>query len=139
MRFSKLLSAAFLVFTLSSCMVRDYEDFGDGYCWCDGRIHHESANNKVIVNTHSSNHNYNSTYIVAEQIPNERYFESDLDVYYAPEIRDSVRREFEKEKAMGVCYWIINKKTHQVYGPLTKEDYVHKRDSLKVKLWLWLD
>lgn len=47
--------------------------------------------------------------------------------------RDSVNQWIDKIRKLKECYWIIQKRTKKVYGPLTKREYDRLCDKLDVK------
>ena len=132
---------ACLVLLLASCR-HDYVAYNDGYIWLNRGLYTESPNQtiQIVVHPNVTAVVEDRDYISAKQVPDRRSFDVEYKYWYQEGAeRDSAVVSFRKSCDLGVCYWIINKKTHQVYGPLTKEEYVHKRDSLKVKLWPTLD
>ena len=49
------------------------------------------------------------------------------------EEKDSLFIQFAKLKEMKYCYWIINKETNQVIGPMRKSEFDRKCEELHVK------
>ncbi len=81
-------------------------------------------------------------YILAYQIPDiaecfeitDGMFDSEAcDSVEWIHYRDSVNQWIDKIRKLKECYWIIQKRTKKVYGPLTKKEYDRLCDKLDVK------
>jgi len=129
----------FLTILFSACQQIYPLNLGDGY-----KIEYDpnsyfiitDTNNTVVVNGHITKFTYDSTFIVMEQMP--VYKNNEL-------IIDKVDSLYEKNKLR--FYWILNKKEKcvssfdslnmcarysNVYGPFTKNEYLQKREELKI-------
>jgi hypothetical protein len=76
------------------------------------------------------NYDYDDTYIIAYQV-------YDGSVYYdscqRPEEKDSLRIQFKRLEEMKHCYWIINKETGKIIGPMKKNEFDLKCETLSVR------
>ena len=75
---------------------------------------------------------YDDIYIIVYQVydGSESYL---VPVNQMAEEKDSLFKQFAMLKEMKHCYWIINKETGQVTGPMRKADFGKKCKELHVK------
>lgn len=155
-KFSILL----LGFIFSSCLnVVDYIDLGYNYAWLYNKtiVKYIEKNDSTIVwrdyviRPEVINFDDDDRYIVAYQVYSSltRYYYSDtseeedsifVDVYFKDDGElvkvpqpDSLVAQYEKIKELKKCYWIIDKKTDKVMGPMAKEEFDRQCKALHVK------
>lgn len=76
------------------------------------------------------NYDYDDRYIIAYQV----YDGSDwYSTHQIEEIKDSLFLQFAKLREIKHCYWIIDKETGEVMGPLRKNEFDKKCLELDVK------
>lgn len=51
--------------------------------------------------------------------------------------RDSFLRQYKKIKQLKYCYWIIDKGTGKIWGPMRKKEFDKKCELLNVKAKMW--
>ena len=127
-----------LCYLFTSCTgVGFYIDLGNHYAWLEERMIVKITEEKetslhfdILIRPQVLNFNYDDKYIIAYQVyDGSPYY--DLD--YMTEERDSLLIQFEKLKIIKKCYWIVNKDSGLVIGPLRKEEFVNKCKELHVK------
>ena len=122
---------------LTSCLGVFYIDLGNHYAWLEDRIivkiKEEKANSlfyDLLIRPQVLNYDYDNKFIIAYQI----YDGSDwYNSNKRAEEKDSLFIQFAKLKEMKYCYWIINKETNQVIGPMRKSEFDRKCEELHVK------
>lgn len=122
----------------TSCSVGVYHnDLGNQYAWIENRmivkIKGETSKSlwyEPIVHPQVLNYASDDKYVIAYQVydGSEYYFVSAID-----ENRDSLLLLYSQLKEMRYSYWIINKETDQVMGPMRKIDFDSKCKELHVK------
>ena len=129
------------VLLLSGCH-GDFSNLGDGYVYVNGEIGKRESGGglgyfpyKSLVPVHVMNYNYDSKYVIVYQIPEIDWFDDKK--RYAPQKDiDSLQSLYKKMIAIRHCYWIICKQDGKVYGPLNKEEFALKCDSMNCNLYL---
>ena len=122
---------------LTSCLGVFYIDLGNHYAWLEDRIivkiKEETENSlsyDLLIRPQVLNYDYDNKFIIAYQI----YDGSDwYNSNPIAEEKDSLFIQFAKLKEMKYCYWIINKETNQVIGPMRKPEFDRKCEELHVK------
>jgi hypothetical protein len=123
---------------LTSCGVF-YIDLGNRYAWIENReivkITEEKENAlcyDVIIRPQVLNYDYDDQYIIVYQVyDGSSYY--DVSTEQDKEKKDSLYTLYKKIKNIKHCYWIINKETDQVIGPMRKADFDRKCQELNVK------
>ena len=122
---------------LTSCLGVFYIDLGNHYAWLEDRIivkikeeKENSLSYDLLIRPQVLNYDYDNKFIIAYQI----YDGSDwYNSNPIAEEKDSLLIQFAKLKEMKYCYWIINKETNQVIGPMKKPEFDRKCEELHVK------
>ena len=122
---------------LTSCLGVFYIDLGNHYAWLEDRIivkiKEETENSlsyDLLIRPQVLNYDYDNKFIIAYQI----YDGSDwYNSNPIAEKKDSLLIQLAKLKEMKYCYWIINKETNQVIGPMRKPEFDRKCEELHVK------
>ena len=122
---------------LTSCLGVFYIDLGNHYAWLEDRIivkiKEETENSlfyDLLIRPQVLNYDYDNKFIIAYQV----YDGSDwYNSNPIAEEKDSLLIQFAKLKEMKYCYWIINKETNQVIGPMRKPEFDRKCEELHVK------
>lgn len=137
--YRRILNIAVLFFCnlLTSCLGVFYIDLGNHYAWLEDRIivkiKEETENSlfyDLLIRPQVLNYDYDNKFIIAYQI----YDGSDwYNSNKRAEEKDSLFIQFAKLKEMKYCYWIINKETNQVIGPMRKPEFDRKCEELHVK------
>lgn len=137
--YRRILNIAVLLFCylLTSCLGVFYIDLGNHYAWLEDRIivkiKEETENSlsyDLLIRPQVLNYDYDNKFIIAYQI----YDGSDwYNSNPIAEKKDSLFIQFTKLKEMKHCYWIINKETNQVIGPMRKPEFDRKCEELHVK------
>jgi hypothetical protein len=85
----------------------------------------------LLIRPQVLNYGYDNKFIIAYQIydGSEWYNSNQI-----AEEKDSLFIQFAKLKEMKHCYWIINKETNQVIGPMRKPEFDRKCKELHVKV-----
>ena len=137
--YRRILNIAVLLFCylLTSCLGVFYIDLGNHYAWLEDRIivkiKEETENSlsyDLLIRPQVLNYGYDNKFIIAYQIydGSEWYNSNQI-----AEEKDSLFIQFAKLKEMKHCYWIINKETNQVIGPMRKPEFDRKCEELHVK------
>lgn len=84
--------------------------------------------NTVIIKSHITKFNFDSIFIIAEQKPVNLILQ---ETYNNPEMDLKKRDKIFKESGLR-HYWVIDKEKTHVYGPYKKDEYIGKREELKV-------
>jgi len=137
--YRRILNIAVLLFCylLTSCLGVFYIDLGNHYAWLEDRIivkikeeMENSLSYDLLIRPQVLNYDYDNKFIIAYQI----YDGSDwYNSNKRAEEKDSLFIQFAKLKEMKYCYWIINKETNQVIGPMRKPEFDRKCEELHVK------
>ena len=135
----RILNIVVLLFCslLTSCLGVFYIDLGNHYAWLEDRIivkiKEETENSlfyDLLIRPQVLNYGYDNKFIIAYQIyDGSEWYNSNL----IAEEKDSLFIQFAKLKEMKHCYWIINKETNQVIGPMRKPEFDRKCEELHVK------
>lgn len=131
------ISVLLLCFTLSSCLGVFYIDLGNHYAWLEDRIivkikeeTEESIYYDILIRPQVLNFDYDDKYIIAYQVyDGGAYYSIDPRV----EGRDSLMVQFAKLKKLKHCYWIIDKETGVVMGPMRKPEFESRCEELHVE------
>ena len=122
---------------LTSCLGVFYIDLGNRYAWLEDRIivkiKEETDNSlyyDLLIRPQVLNYDYDNQFIIAYQVydGSEWYNSNQI-----AEEKDSLFIQFAKLKQLKHCYWIINKETGQVMGPMRKSEFERKCKELHVK------
>ena len=130
----------FLCSFLTSCMGVFYIDLGNHYAWIESRevvkITEEKDNALYydeIIYPQVLNYNYDDQYIIVYQVyDGSDYY--DISAKQDKAEKDSLYALFDKIKEIKYCYWIIDKETDQVIGPLRKDDFNRKCQELHIEI-----
>ena len=122
---------------LTSCLGVFYIDLGNHYAWLEDRIivkikeeKENSLSYDLLIRPQVLNYDYDNKFIIAYQI----YDGSDwYNSNPIAEEKDSLLIQFAKLKEMKYCYWIINKETNQVIGPMRKNEFERLCKTLQVE------
>lgn len=117
-----------------------YIDLGNRYAWIESRevvkITEEKDNALYydeIIYPQVLNYNYDDQYIIVYQVyDGSDYY--DISAKQDKAEKDSLYAQFDKIKEIKYCYWIINKETDQVIGPLRKDDFDRKCQELHIEI-----
>jgi len=132
---------------ITSCSEQKYPDLGDGYKFDTGdgnSLAIVNSENTIMISMEILAYAFDSTFIIASQRP--------WDVPDVPGIKEMTYKQRNEafEKSTFRQYWIINKKAKNeyksyigsgndkraiysnVYGPFNKEEYLQKREELRV-------
>ena len=117
-----------------------YIDLGNHYAWIESRevvkITEEKDNALYydeIIYPHVLNYNYDDKYIVIYQVY-DGGMAYDISAKQDKAEKDSLYAQFDKIKEIKYCYWIIDKETDQVIGPLRKDDFDRKCQELHIEI-----
>ena len=118
-----------------------YIDLGNHYAWLEDRIIYKIKEESekglygdVIIRPQVLNYNYDDQYIIVYQIYDGDDFFYDISAKQDKAEKDSLYAQFDKIKKIKYCYWIINKETDQVIGPLRKDDFDRKCQELHIEI-----
>ena len=130
----------FLCSFLTSCLGVFYIDLGNHYAWIESRevvkITEEKDNALYydeIIYPQVLNYNYDDKYIVIYQVY-DGGMAYDISAKQDKAEKDSLYAQFDKIKEIKYCYWIIDKETDQVIGPLRKDDFDRKCQELHIEI-----
>ena len=130
-----------LIITICGCH-GDYGDLGGGYIYTNreiGRIEDGGGWGytpyKSIIPSQVLDFNYNKAYIVAFQIPDKEWLRYRKETV-SNDKEDSIEALYKEMCKIHHCYWIICKKTGEVFGPLNIDTLISKGDSLNCHLTL---
>ena len=117
-----------------------YIDLGNHYAWIESRevvkITEEKDNALYydeIIYPQVLNYNYDDKYIVIYQVY-DGGMAYDISAKQDKAEKDSLYALFDKIKEIKYCYWIIDKETNQVIGPLRKDDFDRKCQELHIEI-----
>jgi len=123
---------------LTSCLGVFYIDLGKHYAWLENRIivkiTGETDNSlfyDVIIRPQVLNYAYDDRFIIVYQV-----FDGCVN-YDSTQIvkgKDSLFLQFEKQKTIKYCYWIIDKETDRVMGPMRKPEFDRRCKALHVEI-----
>lgn len=121
-----------------SCIGVYYDDLGNNYAWLESRSIvkiKEKGDNYLycewLIRPQVLNYAYDDRFIIAYQFFDET--SGHYDSIQIEEQKDSLFAQFAKLKAMQRCYWIIDKETDKVMGPMAKEEFDRQRKALNVE------
>ena len=122
---------------LTSCLGVFYIDLGNHYAWLEDRIivkiKEETENSlfyDLLIRPQVLNYDYDNKFIIAYQI----YDGSDwYNSNPIAEEKDSLFIQFAKLKEIKYCYWIIDKETDKVMGPMRKNEFERLCKTLQVE------
>ena len=122
---------------LTSCLGVFYIDLGNHYAWLEDRIivkikeeKENSLSYDLLIRPQVLNYDYDNKFIIAYQI----YDGSDwYNSNPIAEEKDSLLIQFAKLKEMKHCYWIIDKETDKVMGPMRKNEFERLCKTLQVE------
>ena len=131
------ISILFLSFLLVSCLGVFYTDLGSHYAWLEDRVIvriKEERNNSlfydIIIRPQILNYAYDNKYIIAYQVyDGSEYYNSNQ----IAEEKDSLLLQFKELKKIKHCYWIINKETGKVIGPMRKTEFYRQCRTLHIE------
>ena len=131
----------FLCILLTSCLGVFYIDLGNHYAWLEDRIIYKIKEESekglygdVIIRPQVLNYNYDDQYIIVYQIYDGDDFFYDISAKQDKAEKDSLYAQFDKIKEIKYFYWIIDKETDQVIGPLRKDDFDRKCQELHIEI-----
>lgn len=130
----------FLCTLLTSCLGVFYIDLGNHYAWIENREivkiteeKEDALSYDVIIRPQVLNYNYDDKYIIVYQVyDGSDYY--DISAKQDKAEKDSLYAQFDKIKEIKYCYWIIDKETDQVIGPLRKDDFDRKCQELHIEI-----
>lgn len=93
-----------------------------------------------VISSHVNSICCDSVFILVDQKPVDSIFgkydtrlKDDSSMYGRPYKPDNVRETQKKLLESNIhCYWIVNKQTDDIYGPMSKEEFSRKRKELNV-------
>ena len=121
----------FLCWMLMTACGVYYDDLGSHYAWLESREivritekseDEESISYDEIIRPQVLNYAFDDNFIIAYQVYDESEF-YDISLVQDKIERDSLLNQFSKLKIIKHCYWIINKNTHKVIGPMTQSEF----------------
>lgn len=122
---------------LTSCVGVYYNDLGNHYAWIENReivkIKEETENSlfyDVLIRPQVLNYDYDHKYIIAYQVYDGGI---SYDSIQSAEDKDSLFKQFAILKEMKHCYWIIDKDSDLVMGPMKKPNFDRRCEELHVK------
>lgn len=123
---------------MAACEVY-YDDLGNHYAKLENReivrITKESEDAlsyDEIIRPQVLNYAYDDKYIIAYQIyDGSEYY--DVSPSQDKKEADSLLSQFSKLKKLKHCFWIINKKTGKVYGPMTRSEFDRQCKVMRVE------
>jgi hypothetical protein len=132
----KILKNIFVIFilTICACSQKQGINLGQGYRFdYDPVISNDCViigpyENTYAITGHVLEYKFDTIFIVAEQKPREEILKN---TYNNAEMTLKNREKIFYESTLRF-YWIINKMSDSIYGPLTKESYFQKREELKI-------
>ena len=117
-----------------------YIDLGNHYAWLEDRIIYKIKEESekglygdIIIYPQVLNYNYDDKYIVIYQVY-DGGMAYDISAKQDKAEKDSLYAQFDKIKKIKYCYWIIDKETDQVIGPLRKDDFDRKCQELHIEI-----
>lgn len=142
-KYLKVLGIIFLCGVFVSCLGVFYVDLGNSYAWLEDRtivkITEEKENAlyyDLLIRPQVLNYDYDDKFIIAYQVYDGSL---DYDSIQREEEKDSLFAQFELIKKLKYCYWIINKETGKVFGPMKKKDFENRCKIMhieaKMKQW----
>lgn len=135
----RISNAFVLLFCIlqASCFGVFYIDLGNHYAWLEDRIivkiKEDTGNSlyyDLLIRPQVLNYDYDNKFIIAYQVyDGSEWYDSNQ----IAEEKDSLFVQFAKLKRMKYCYWIINKETGQVVGPMGKPEFDRKCEEFHIK------
>ena len=116
-----------------------YIDLGNDYAWLEERYIYKIKEKKgnsiygeVIIYPQVLNYDYDDKYIIVYQVYDGSpwyHISSQQD----KKEKDSLLLLFKKQKEIKYCYWIIDKETDKVLGPMRKPEFDRKCEKMNIK------
>ena len=138
----KLLNLTYVLLLLCGCH-DSYHELGGRYIYMNDRIDKELDGGGLgwtpiepLIPEKVLNYNYDNAFIIAYQIPSREWFDFETVNAITKEKADSIEQLYNKMYDIHYCYWIIDKKKTQLYGPLDKKEFEKKCKIMGVKLKL---
>ena len=138
-----VLGIIFLCGVLVSCLGVFYIDLGNKYAWLENRIIVKITGEKenalyydTFIRPQVLNYAYDDKFIIAYQV-----YDGSMayDSIQREEEKDSLFAQFELIKKLKYCYWIIDKETGKVFGPMKKKEFENRCKVMhieaKMKQW----
>ena len=120
-----------------------YHELGGRYIYVNGRIDKELDGGGLgwtpiesVIPENVLSYNYDKTFIIAYQIPSRAWFDFETENAITKEKADSIEQLYNKMYDIHYCYWIIDKKKDQLYGPLDKKEFEKSCKKMGIKLKL---
>jgi len=126
-----IINIVLIMMFASSCTQKYPLELGGGYkVDYDGNSYFYllDKNNTVVIESHIISFKEDSKFIIVEQKPVKLILDS---INKTPHVTLKKRNKvFKKSKLKE--FWIINKVSNNIYGPLKKNVYLQKRVELKI-------
>jgi len=114
-----------------------YIDLGKHYAWLESgiivKIKGETDNGlfvDALIGPQVLNYAYDDRFIIVYQVFDGCAYYDSIQI---AEKKDSLLLQFEKQKKMKYCYWIIDKETDRVMGPMRKHEFDRRCKALHVE------
>ena len=133
-----LLYLTYVLILWCSCHGNHY-DMGDGYIYTNHEIAKSLENGvgythiEPLIPMKVLNYACDKDFIIAYQIPNREWFDFEEDDTPKEKV-DSLELLYKKICDIHYCYWIINKKNGQIYGPFEKKEFESQCIIMGVKI-----
>ena len=138
-----VLGIIFLCGVLVSCLGVFYIDLGNKYAWLENRIIVKITEEKenalyydLLIRPQVLNYDDDDKFIIAYQVYDGSEW---YDSIQREEEKDSLFAQFELIKKLKYCYWIIDKETGKVFGPMKKKEFENRCKVMhieaKMKQW----
>ena len=140
----------------------DYNEIDNKYVYCNGSLcmfeDEKTKSLKTLIPFNVVDYDYNDDYIIAFQIADSRalmleycigvpagscnnyrdslYEDSINKSLHTPHELDSLKKLCKNIMKIGECYWIINKKSEHVIGPMNKKEFSTVCNQRNIKLRL---
>ncbi|MFZ4414769.1 MAG: hypothetical protein ACOYOV_16915 [Bacteroidales bacterium] len=125
----KIILFLIIIATLISCS--KLPDLGNRYKLGFGSFNDlilMNYKNTIIIDGLIVNYSFDSIFFIAKQKPRDFILK---DTYDDPSM-NIIKRDKIFEASTFFQYWIINKTTDSIFGPMTKEKYLKKFEELKI-------
>lgn len=134
----------FILIIFCSCH-GDYADLGNGYIWIEDSIgksiNEETGQFEFVIYPRTVDYNVDEFYIIAHQIMTDPDTGMPIIDVLVDRITcakgkeaDSLRTLFNKMMEIQDCYWIIDKNTHKVLGPMRKSEFYKMKNKLRINM-----
>ena len=141
----RLFCMTYVLILLCGCH-DNYHDLGSRYEYMDGRINKELDGGglgwtpiKPLIPEEVRKYNYDQDFIIAYQIPSRGWFDFEMENAITKEKADSIEQLYNKMYDIHYCYWIIDKKNDQLYGPLDKKEFEKRCKNMGIKMKLSIE